>query len=192
MSFDVFVGVFLVMALGERFFEHRFSQRAERGDRKMAWSFAALQIFYVAVFVATAVEYYGWPRPIHLWVTGLGLGLTVVALVVRLTAIRTLGKFWSLDLEIRPQHQLMTEGIYRHVRHPAYSSIMLEMVAVPLVANAYGTLLLAVGIYVPLLLWRWRVEEMEMIKKFGDRYVQYRREVPAFVPGLGGRGKLRD
>ena len=53
---------------------------------------------------------------------------------------------------------------------------MLEIVSVPLVANAFGALALALFGYVPLLLWRWRCEEREMIQKFGDRYIQYRKQ----------------
>jgi protein-S-isoprenylcysteine O-methyltransferase Ste14 len=105
-----------------------------------------------------------------------------LALVVRLWAIRTLGRYWSLHLEIRQDHQLVTEGVYRHMRHPAYSAIMLEVVSVPLVANAYGMLVFAIGWYVTLILLRWHREEREMVSKFGEQYEQYRREVPAFVP----------
>jgi protein-S-isoprenylcysteine O-methyltransferase Ste14 len=185
MSYGQFVAIFLVLALAQRFYERRYSLQAERGERKMEWSYAALHMLYLAVFAGAAIEYYFWP-PARIcgWVTGAGLVLWTVALFVRLTAIRTLGKFWSLDLEIREKHQLVTQGIYSHVRHPAYSSIMLEMVAIPLVCNTYGTLVIAVAAYIPLLLMRWNREEREMIAKFGDRYVQYRQQVPAFVPCL--------
>jgi len=176
MNFGLFLVMFLIGALGERLYEFRFSQKAERGERKMEWSYTALHTLYLVVFAVTGVEYFFWPRTIHYVVTAGGVTLFVVSLVVRLTAIRTLGRFWSLDLEIRAEHRLVTEGIYRYVRHPAYSAIMLEIVSVPLVANAFGALALALFGYVPLLLWRWRCEEREMIQKFGDRYIQYRKQ----------------
>ena len=111
-----------------------------------------------------------------------GLVGVAVALVVRLAAIRALGRFWSLHLEIRPDHALVTEGIYARLRHPAYAAIMLEVVAIPCVANAYGMLGVGLLVYIPLLLVRWRNEERSMVEKFGDRYVQYQRTVSAFFP----------
>ena len=58
----------------------------------------------------------------------------------------------------------------------------LEAVSIPLVANSYYTIALAVGVFVPLLLVRLKVEEQEMIKKFGVQYEQYRHQVPVFFP----------
>ena len=176
------VVLFLLLAVGERLFERRFSSRAVRGERKMEWSYVALHSGYVIIFALTAAEYFLAHRALHWGMTTAGLAAYGLGLVVRLTAIRTLGKFWSLHLEIRQDHQLVTHGIYQHVRHPAYVAIMLEIVAVPLVANALGTLGIALMMYVPLLLLRWRREESEMIEKFGERYAQYCRNVPAFIP----------
>jgi protein-S-isoprenylcysteine O-methyltransferase Ste14 len=179
---DWFVTIFLAIALAERLCERRFSNRAVRGECKMEWSYTALHGSYAAVFVASAVEYFWRRQGLQLPVTVAGLGLFAIALVVRLTAIRTLGKFWSLHLEIRPEHQLVTHGIYRYVRHPAYLAILLEVISVPLVANAFFAFILTVAVYVPLLWLRWRREEAEMTAKFGEQYARYCREVPAFLP----------
>jgi protein-S-isoprenylcysteine O-methyltransferase Ste14 len=35
------------------------------------------------------------------------------------------GQNWSVGLEIREGHQLVTKGVYRHIRHPMYASIWL-------------------------------------------------------------------
>jgi protein-S-isoprenylcysteine O-methyltransferase Ste14 len=179
---DWFLTIFLAAALLERVYERRFSNRAIRGEYKMEWSYVVLHNSYTAILVASAIEYFVCRRDLQWPVTIMGLGLFAVALVVRLTAIRALGKFWSLHLEIRDEHQLVMHGIYQHLRHPAYLAIMLEVTSIPLVANAFYTLALAVGAYVPFLLMRWRREEREMIAKFGERYVRYCREVPAFLP----------
>ena len=181
-KFDWLVVGFLVLAFGERAYERKFSKRAMRGENKMEWSYVLLHTSYSVLFLGVAVEHFWWRHAVCWGAVGAGLGLYVVGLVVRLAAIRALGKFWSLHLEIRQDHQLMTEGIYRHMRHPAYLAIMLEVVAVPLVANAYGMLVVAMGGYVTLILLRWRREEQEMIAKFGEQYIRYRLEVPAFVP----------
>ena len=187
VSFNYFVIIFLAVAMGERFYERRYSQAAVRGQQKMEWSFAAFHTLHILIYVGTAVECFWRQRPACWMITAVGLGLFLISTTVRLIAIRTLGKFWSLHLEIRDGHRLITEGVYQYVRHPAYTAIMLEVISIPLVGNAYWTLLIGLGMYIPLLLVRWYREEKEMVAKFGEQYEQYRREVPAFVPWRGRR-----
>jgi isoprenylcysteine carboxyl methyltransferase (ICMT) family protein YpbQ len=177
---------FLLAAIIERLWERRFSQRAVRGEVKMRWSYAAFHLLHALIYMGTAVEFF-WRKPVLNWsVSGLALVLFAVSVGLRLAAIRTLGRFWSLNLEIRPGHEFVRSGIYERMRHPAYTAIVLEVVAIPLVANAWLTATAAALTYIPLLLVRWSVEEKEMVSKFGETYAQYRREVPAFWPRLGG------
>jgi protein-S-isoprenylcysteine O-methyltransferase Ste14 len=178
---------FLTFAVVERLYERRFSQSAKRGDVKMLWSYAAFHILHALIYVGTGLEFFLLRRTVIWPLVVLGLILFAVSLGLRLTAIRTLGRYWSLNLEIRKDHQLVREGIYQYMRHPAYSAIMLEVVAIPLVGNAGYTLLVSLFVYVPLLLARWVREEKEMIAKFGPAYEKYREEVPAFWPLLPGR-----
>jgi protein-S-isoprenylcysteine O-methyltransferase Ste14 len=184
-NFVWFVIGFLMLASAERVWERRYSDQAKRGERRMPWCYTAMHSLHCVVFAVTGVECFCLRRAPMWTVTAAGLVLFTVALAVRLTAVRTLGKFWSLHLEIRPDHQLVTEGIYGYVRHPAYAAIALEIVAVPLVGNSYWTLALAACGFVPLLLARWQREEKEMVAKFGEQYERYRHVVPAFVPWRG-------
>lgn len=176
---------FLLIAVGERLFERRYSTQAKRGERKMEWSYAALHSLHLLVFVCAALEFFLWRRSLSWNVAGIGVGLWLIAMVVRLKAILTLGRYWSLHLEIRGDHQLITDGIYRYMRHPAYSAIMLEVIAIPLTLNAWVALGIAMAAYVPMLLARWSREEREMVVKFGAAYERYRQAVPAFIPYRG-------
>lgn len=182
MNFGIVLLVFLAFAAFERFRERRFCHQAVRGQRKMAWSYTVLHPIHIALYILTGGEYFLVKREIVWSVSALGLAMFVISVIVRLTAIRTLDRFWSLHLEIREEHKLITHGIYNHVRHPAYAAIMLEVTSIPLVGNSYYTLCLAAFVYLPILLLRWRLEEREMIEKFGERYVHYVRHVPAFIP----------
>jgi protein-S-isoprenylcysteine O-methyltransferase Ste14 len=68
------------------------------------------------------------------------------------------------------------------VRHPAYAAFVLETTGVPLAANAWWALLVALVVYVPLLCWRIRREETALVAKLGDAYRQYQREVGMLLP----------
>src|SRR5206468_8957028 len=137
----------------------------------------------------TVAEYFLVARPLNLWVAGGGLVVFAGSVVVRSVAIRTLGRYWSLHVEIRPEHQLVTSGIYGVVRHPIYLSVILESLSIPLIGNAYYTLLGTVGLYWPVLLWRLWMEEQAMVEKFGDQYLTYQRRVAALVAFASCRAK---
>jgi protein-S-isoprenylcysteine O-methyltransferase Ste14 len=163
-----------------------FRQRTTlKGNVRFQWSFPVLMILFSGILVGTVLEYFFVEHPLNLWVAGGGLGVFLCSAIIRSVAIRTLGRYWSLHVEIRPEHQLISSGIYGVVRHPIYLSVILESLSIPLIGNAYYTLLGAVCLYWPVLLWRLRMEEQAMVEKFGDLYVDYRRRVPAIVPFSG-------
>jgi len=70
------------------------------------------------------------------------------------------------------------QGIYRYIRHPMYSSIILLMIAMPRQSINSLTLYLLIGIYF-IIGSRW--EEQRMINEHPE-YIDYRNRVPAFIP----------
>ena len=173
--------VFMVVAAVWRMWDFQ-KQGHDRGSVSMRWSLYALVGLGVIVFCGTVLEFFFVPRPFHPAIAFLGAALLIAAGVIRVTAIRTLGRFWSLHIEIRSEQLLVREGIYRYVRHPAYLSFVLEIIAVPLVGNAWWSLGVAIIGYLPLLVRRLRREEEALCEKFGDHYRSYQREVGALWP----------
>lgn len=154
------------------------------GEKRMQWSLYALFMTYNVIWACALVEHLAVRHQVIVWVSVGAALLHWVALALRLTAIRTLGRFWSLQVEIRQGHKLIQEGAYRFVRHPAYSAIIVEVLTIPVVANAWWSLGLAVITLVPLILMRMRREEEAMVEKFGDAYREYQHTVGALVPRL--------
>ena len=95
-----------------------------------------------------------------------------------------LGRNWSISLEIRNEHRLVTTGIYRLIRHPMYSSFFLLAVAqLMLLPNwfAGATGLIGVGL---LYAFRIRQEERMMIERFGAEYRDYMAHTARLIPWL--------
>jgi protein-S-isoprenylcysteine O-methyltransferase Ste14 len=158
------------------------NQGSARGTTTMRWSFSAMLGLTGLIFGGTVVEFFFVPRPLNLWVSALGLVLVVLAGVLRLRAIRALGRFWSLHVEVRERHEFIREGPYQFVRHPAYSAFVVEHVAVPLIGNAWWSLAAALLLYVPVVLLRLQREEAALVGKFGDAYRAYQQDVGALIP----------
>ncbi|MGD0652309.1 MAG: isoprenylcysteine carboxylmethyltransferase family protein [Verrucomicrobiia bacterium] len=176
--------VFMVFVVAQRLMETFGRRPTIQGNRCLRLSFPVLMTVHVGVFAGSVVEYFWMQRQVRYWISAVGLVLYVVSVVLRNVAIRTLGHYFSLHIEIREQHKLITHGVYSWVRHPIYIAVIMELVSVPLVANAWGALGGAVFVYVPLLMWRLVHEERAMIESFGEIYCAYQRNVGALLPRL--------
>ena len=95
-----------------------------------------------------------------------------------------LGANWSITLEVREKHQLVTQGIYRRVRHPMYLALLLysagQALALPnwVAGPSYGVAMA--------LLFALRVgpEERMMLEEFGKDYEAYVARTKRLVPGV--------
>ena len=95
-----------------------------------------------------------------------------------------LGTNWSVTLEIRENHRLITDGVYRLVRHPMYSALFVYAIGQALVVPnwvAGPSYLLLI-----LILFAFRVgaEEKMMLETFGDEYAAYMTRTKRLIPGL--------
>ena len=113
-----------------------------------------------------------------------GLVLIVVGLVVRWIAILTLWKYFTVDVSIVNEHRLVNTGLYKLVRHPAYTGSLLSFLGLGLVFSNWLSL---VVIIVPITLafvHRIRIEERALTMFFGDQYVRYCAATKRLVPGI--------
>lgn len=177
----VAVGFLVVVGL-HRLLETFARRQTIRGQRQIGWSFYVFLALHTMILVGALVEFLWLRKTLVIGWSVLGGALFIASLILRNIAIHALGRYWSLHVEIREQHQLVRVGIYNLVRHPAYLAIMVEVISIPMTVNAWWTLLFAVATYVPLLLVRLHYEERALVEKFGEEYQTYQHEVGALVP----------
>jgi protein-S-isoprenylcysteine O-methyltransferase Ste14 len=111
-----------------------------------------------------------------------GVVCALLSFTIRRQAIATLGQFWSLHVEIRENHEFVRSGPFRWMRHPTYFTMILELVSVALILQAWWSLLLTALLFIPTLVYRVRLEERALVGKFGDAYRAYQRTTPALFP----------
>ena len=86
-------------------------------------------------------------------------------------------------LQIVKNHQLVKDGLYKHVRHPIYlGEILRNSGLVLFFSSIYGVLFIAVGIV--FLLLRTRTEEKMLIEAFGEDYRKYQRNTKRIIPHI--------
>ncbi len=100
------------------------------------------------------------------------------------TAVKTLGKEWSLTARLVEGHKLATSVLYAYVRHPIYTGMLGMLVATGLAYSHWIALLAAVVIFFIGTIIRVRSEEKLLREAFGEQFENYARRVPAIIPGL--------
>lgn len=148
-----------------------------------------LAISFTGLFIVPAIWVTsGAPRvadyafqPALAW---LGAAVFAAALYGFYCTHRDLGRSWSVTLEIRQTHQLVTTGVYRHVRHPMYAAFFLWALAQALllpnwIAGPAG--LVGFGTLFALRVGR---EERMMEAAFGDAYRDYAARTWRVCPGV--------
>lgn len=118
------------------------------------------------------------------WMVVLGALLVAAGAAFRLWAITTLGAFFTVDVVLRCQHELVTDGPYRLVRHPAYTGLLLSFLGLGVASQSWLGLLLAVGPVTVALVRRIAVEEKALASCFGESYRRYCRRTKRLVPFL--------
>lgn len=101
--------------------------------------------------------------------------------LLRLVAMRTLGKSYSHHVIRRDDHAIVRTGLYRLIRHPAYAGMLLGHAGLVLFFLNWASLPLLVALAV-VLGWRIRVEERELLVI--PAYREYAAGRPRLVPGV--------
>ena len=99
-----------------------------------------------------------------------------------------LGNNWSVSLEVRSSHQLITHGVYSVIRHPMYAAFLLFGIAQALLLPNWVAGFSALAAVALLCIVRVPREESMMCEFFGEQYRQYMRRTGGIAPRIGHRG----
>jgi protein-S-isoprenylcysteine O-methyltransferase Ste14 len=95
-----------------------------------------------------------------------------------------LGTNWSITLEVREQHRLITRGVYSRIRHPMYAALVLYSLGHALVIPNWVAGPANLVAFAILFTLRVHAEEQMMSDTFGDEYATYAARTKRLVPGV--------
>jgi len=101
-----------------------------------------------------------------------------------MSAVRALGKEWSVTARLIEGHELATRGPYRFMRHPIYAGMLGMLLATGLAISHWLSLLVAIVIFFIGTIIRVRSEERLLREEFGAQFEDYARRVAAMLPGV--------
>jgi protein-S-isoprenylcysteine O-methyltransferase Ste14 len=118
------------------------------------------------------------------WMGWLGVILLIAAMVVFSKAHLDLKSNWSPSLEIYDGHTLVTNGIYKYIRHPMYASQWLWVIAQILLLQNWLAGPIDFLFFIPFYILRVRAEEKMMEDQFGKEYLEYKSKTGGVIPKL--------
>jgi protein-S-isoprenylcysteine O-methyltransferase Ste14 len=118
------------------------------------------------------------------WLRIVALALMVTGLVIRWTAILSLGRSFSTNVAIRTTQTLHTSGLYRWVRHPSYTGMLITFASIGIWERNWVSLALTTILPMLALQYRLHVEEQALTSAFGEQYTRYCLQTRRIIPGI--------
>ena len=113
-----------------------------------------------------------------------GLLVFAAALVLFYATHKALGRNWSVTLAVREEHSLVTDGVYRFVRHPMYTAFWMWAIAQALTLQNWVAGPAGIIGFGTLYLLRVGREEALMRETFGATWDAYAARTPRVIPFL--------
>jgi protein-S-isoprenylcysteine O-methyltransferase Ste14 len=178
----------LVFFFGFRWFGFRRPETREKRRDRVSVIGIVLQGAGYAIVWALERPLFAPILPMPTWAEAV-LAIVTVAIAAGsiwlvFSAVKTLGSQWAYLARVTEGHRLITEGPYRWVRNPIYTGMFGMMLATGLavsdwIAFPISIVVFGVGTYI-----RVSREEKLLRTEFGEQWDEYKRRVPAVLPGL--------
>jgi protein-S-isoprenylcysteine O-methyltransferase Ste14 len=192
----------LIVSLGFLFMSLFFSRKQAYKEKYKELAYPKAFAHYIMpglalIFAAIAHAGYmngpfipqGWWKTVFL---ALGWLMLCVGGILSIRSVFTFGadNLTMLYVYHPEESRVVESSIYRILRHPVYAGALRVSIGLALINGNANSI--AFIIFAPLLFFGWirLVEEKELIERFGQSYLDYRKRTPAFWPRLGDMGKF--
>jgi len=112
----------------------------------------------------------------------LGVALVYAGLAFRLYAITVLGRYFTPSVAVVADQQVVEDGPYKLIRHPAYTGLLIMFLGFGLGSTNWLSLLALMGCALLGLSYRIHVEELVLQEHLGQRYQEYMRRTKRLIP----------
>jgi protein-S-isoprenylcysteine O-methyltransferase Ste14 len=183
---SIFTIVFILWGLSEVFLNRFFhsgksdNKNQDKGTIIIIWLAIAISI---ALGIISKI-YIRLPIANTPLIPYLGLAVLILGMIIRTIAIITLGKYFTVDVTLRKDHKVIREGLYRIIRHPAYSGSLLSFIGFGVTLNNWASLFLCIIPVTTAMLYRIKIEERLLVEHFGSEYEEYKKTTYRLIPWI--------
>lgn len=170
-----------------------YRYRAEKAGEPISWNeegitvmillrlFGAIGWLSVITYLIIP-DWMNWSEmPLPDWARWIGVVSGISSLPMLYWLFKSIGRNITQTVKTRKNHELVTTGPYRWVRHPLYSVGTLLFISFALISSNWFIGLMTL-MSLLMLLVRLPKEEMNLIERFGDEYRDYMRRTGRLIP----------
>jgi protein-S-isoprenylcysteine O-methyltransferase Ste14 len=139
-----------------------------------------LQLLSVFQLFGT-VEY----KPEYLIFRIIGLIFFILFAWMQVKSFKNLKSFYSQDISLQKNHQIISTGLHKNIRHPQYISQTLSDLFFGIAVGSYIIIPLVLLVQLPLFILRAKKEESMMLDYFGEPYSEYKKKSGFIIPFIG-------
>ena len=137
--------------------------------------------YYEHTFLVTVQMF---PPPLFYWLSLLGVIILILGGIILLLSRLQLGRYGGSRIVIEDEHQLITSGVYRYIRHPMYLSFLLIFFGYfTALGSVFMTIIIVLGFFFIFKL-RMELEERLLFLQFGEKYKKYMKRTKRIFPFL--------
>lgn len=157
----------------------RAQLRLEHGD----WLSIALgTVPAVGAGTALLYEFLQAATPVSASLLFPGLILFLAGIGLRIWSRRSLGRFYTFDISVTPEHRVTTAGPYRFVRHPLYLGTFLTAAGLPLITQGWMSVWLFAVPTTAIYGLRLVREDAYLMTAMGSAYRDYAHRTARLIP----------
>ena len=114
--------------------------------------------------------------------------LLIIAVILAPGTVYRFIKARGSPVPFNPPKELVTTGLYSRARNPMLLGWFIMLFGLGILLNSISLLLIFTPLFICLnIVYLRNIEEKEMEKKFGKQYLEYKKNVPMFIPRFGKR-----
>lgn len=161
------------------------TQKVNKSDKGTKWML--MLNFYICIFVSFYMVSHNVPSSIRNFklpeiFSYMGVILMLTGIIIRLLAVLTLKRAFTLSVQTTETQHLITTGIYNKVRNPAYSGSICSLVGTALGLRSISALILVFLLSIGCYSVRINMEEKALIKHFGNEFKEYKNHTYRLIP----------
>lgn len=164
----------------------KLSRKADGNVMMTAIRLGGLVLWLSPIVYLINPAWMGWSKfGLPDWMRWLGVGTGLLCVMGVYWLFSSIGTGITPVSATRKEHKLVTNGIYRYIRHPLYTVGSALFISFGLMADTWFIAVLGMLTFI-LMAIRTPKEEANLIEKFGDEYREYMKRTGRFFPKFGG------
>jgi protein-S-isoprenylcysteine O-methyltransferase Ste14 len=178
---DVFIVTVAAAAIAELLIQVR-TQAEGAADPSYKWmllgSFAGVALAFALAGADGHLPGPGWGA------AAAGIALMWAGLALRVWAVRTLGRFFTVEVSVESDQSLVDTGPYARIRHPSYTGLLVFYLGLGIALDSYLSAAAALLLPLAAVVNRIRHEERTLLRELGRPYRDYSERTDRLVPGV--------